>query len=441
MKLITLLLLCLALIGQVSATYGKRIRGGKKKFKSIPLKGSGDTVFTIEPLTFDGDGNPITANVAVESLVRIRRLGKLKVDFLQFVNLVEGTIEGTSTWTARNGDQFFASYVGTSTPPDDGTLSYEATFTITGGNGRFDGAAGSFESGGTGNLAQGSGTVTVDGVLTRGIPLRGSSSSSEPTFVLEPLTLDENGNVLTANVQLETVIRLEGLGRVKLEAMQFGNLVEGTIVSNSTWTRMRNGDQFFATSIGTFTPTDASGTNLLLENTFTITGGTGRFKGASGSFQTTGTANLADGTGTTSVDGVLIPALPIKGSGTNTFTIEPLTFDGDNVVTANVHFEGWLHLKQLGEVELEAAQFVNIPAGTLEGNSNWTTRNGDQFFATYVGTSTPPDMTGLLSYDATFTITGGTGRFKGASGSFEGGGSSNIADGRGTVDVDGFLTV
>lgn len=445
MKLLVLFfLLCLTCCThqQVSATnYGKR-RRKQKLVKTIIIKGSGDTTFTLEPLTFDENNNPTTANVFLEALVRVRSVGKLRLDAVQFVNLAEGTIQGNSTWTARNGDAFDATYVGTSTTSGDaasGNLSYEATFTITGGTGRFHGATGSFESGGTANLVQGTGTTFLDGSLTKGIPIWGSGSN--PTFTIEPLTLDENGDLATANVKVVGPLWLERLGKVNLETEQFVNIAEGTIEGKSTWTTTRrNGEAFFADFTGTSMPTDASGSRFSYELSYTITGGTGRFLGARGSFQSVGDSDIAAGTGVQSVDGVLTPAIPIKGSGTNTFTLEPLTFDeNNNIVTANVRFVGLLHLDRLGAVEIEALQFANIPEGTLEGNSTWTNRKGDQFFASYAGTSTQPDANGVLTYQVTFTITGGTGRFTAASGSFEGSGIGDLAQGTGTTVVDGFL--
>jgi hypothetical protein len=67
-----------------------------------------------------------------------------------------------------------------------------------------------------------------------------------------------------------------------------------------------SGDQVFATYSGVNVPA-AGGLNLL-EGTFTITGGTGRFAGATGGGTLTGTADPATGTGSGVLDGTIVLA-------------------------------------------------------------------------------------------------------------------------------------
>jgi hypothetical protein len=52
-------------------------------------------------------------------------------------------ISGTSTFYSDNGDVFYTTFAGTSTPDKNGTLTVEMTSTITGGTGKFEHATGS----------------------------------------------------------------------------------------------------------------------------------------------------------------------------------------------------------------------------------------------------------------------------------------------------------
>lgn len=51
-------------------------------------------------------------------------------------------LSGTSTFYADNGDVFYTTFAGTSTPGTDGTMTVEMTSTITGGTGKFEHASG-----------------------------------------------------------------------------------------------------------------------------------------------------------------------------------------------------------------------------------------------------------------------------------------------------------
>ena len=53
-------------------------------------------------------------------------------------------LSGTATFTAANGDEFYTTFTGTSTPNGEGTFTIVNAHTITGGTGRFQNATGSF---------------------------------------------------------------------------------------------------------------------------------------------------------------------------------------------------------------------------------------------------------------------------------------------------------
>jgi len=72
-------------------------------------------------------------------------LGKFTAEYFDTVNVVTASGTGTWTFTAANGDTVTAvGYGQAHLPPTNGVLSIEEHWTITGGTGRFAGAAGSF---------------------------------------------------------------------------------------------------------------------------------------------------------------------------------------------------------------------------------------------------------------------------------------------------------
>jgi hypothetical protein len=54
-------------------------------------------------------------------------------------------VTGTSTYYEDKGDVFYTTFVGTSTPGTDSTLTVKMTHIIKGGTGKFKNASGSFE--------------------------------------------------------------------------------------------------------------------------------------------------------------------------------------------------------------------------------------------------------------------------------------------------------
>ena len=100
----------------------------------------------------DGEGDP---------------LGKSTWDAEMKVNVAQGPPNpqtGTMVFTAANGDQLFGTYEGLGTP-DGPAVSFQGTFQITGGTGRFEGVTGAGTYWGT---AEGSeGTLYFDGMLAK----------------------------------------------------------------------------------------------------------------------------------------------------------------------------------------------------------------------------------------------------------------------------------
>jgi hypothetical protein len=75
----------------------------------------------------------------------------------------------------------------------------------------------------------------------------------------------------------------------------------------------------------------------------------------------------------------------------------------------------------------------------ITSSTTYTAANGDQLFTTFSGTGTLP-VNGIVSYSGTETVTGGTGRFAGATGSFLRAGTVTIATSTGQFETSGTLS-
>ena len=99
--------------------------------------------------------------------------------------------------------------------------------------------------------------------------------------------------------------------------------------------------------------------------------------------------------------------LPFKG------TYEGLETVG--TVPSHHHLDATGNATHLGRFTVRASWTVTM-AGAIETSSTWTAANGDELFTRFTrqGVFVPPTAT----FTETHTITGGTGRFATASGSF-----------------------
>ena len=104
---------------------------------------------------------------------------------------------------------------------------------------------------------------------------------------------------------------------------------------------------------------------------------------------------------------------PFKGS-----------FEGDVTVTrlappfVSVDVDATGNATHLGLFLLDIPHIVNRANGTGSGSYEFTAANGDTLTADFTGTAVPTATPGVLYIEETATITGGTGRFAGATGSF-----------------------
>jgi len=105
--------------------------------------------------------------------------------------------------------------------------------------------------------------------------------------------------------------------------------------------------------------------------------------------------------------------MPLKGSFQAVETHQP------NLPTVFVTATGSGEAAQLGRFTVSYEVTVNVQTGAGTGLSGrFTAANGDSLFAEGSGQATPTETAGVLKIVETYTITGGTGRFAGASGTF-----------------------
>ncbi|MCU1249156.1 MAG: hypothetical protein JWQ49_2185 [Edaphobacter sp.] len=72
----------------------------------------------------------------------------------------------------------------------------------------------------------------------------------------------------------------------------------------------------------------------------------------------------------------------------------------------------------MGQFSFTLESTVDLTLGTDTGFAHFIAANGDSIYATIVGSGAPTDNPDIISIMETCTITGGTGRFEGAQGSF-----------------------
>jgi hypothetical protein len=109
-------------------------------------------------------------------------------------------------------------------------------------------------------------------------------------------------------------------------------------------------------------------------------------------------------------------ALPFRGTYTTSSEIlQPAPF----LLTRITGIGQASHLGKSSFVALSALNLTTPPPFLLGGTATFKAANADEFYTTFQGTATPNGQ-GALNVSMSHTITGGTGIFKNARGSFEG---------------------
>ena len=83
-----------------------------------------------------------------------------------------------------------------------------------------------------------------------------------------------------------------------------------------------------------------------------------------------------------------------------------------------VHVEVHGRASHLGRFTLDSLHVVNFDDFTGAGTAEITAANGDKLTTNMTGVAMPQDTPGVFYIVETFTVTGGTGRFAGATGEF-----------------------
>lgn len=147
--------------------------------------------------------------------------------------------------------------------------------------------------------------------------------------------------------------------------------------------------------------------------------------------------------------------VPIKGSFETTFQFIPLVcVDGSGTpvdcsvagaipVVVSTPFEGIGRLSHLGNTTVSSEQTVDFTKTPpeLTGTDEITAANGDKLYATHSGISGAPDAQGNVTFSGEYTFTGGTGKFKGASGSASFTGTASLATNKGEFSLHGKITL
>jgi hypothetical protein len=107
--------------------------------------------------------------------------------------------------------------------------------------------------------------------------------------------------------------------------------------------------------------------------------------------------------------------VPFKGSLQGTFTVTPVSTPPP-IVDIRLSARG--NATHLGKFTLDFPHRVNLATGFGAGAYQFTAANGDKLFASGTGQSAPTVTPGVVRIVETATITGGTGRFANAKGSF-----------------------
>jgi hypothetical protein len=134
------------------------------------------------------------------------------------------------------------------------------------------------------------------------------------------------------------------------------------------------------------------------------------------------------------------PTRPAGGSCTFASAVLPAE-PGQPPNVRRLHIDEECQLMHLGRAIGSAEETATFtPAGPIITNrTTYTAANGDQLFVTFNGSGTPP-QNGVVTFSGTETVTGGTGRFAGASGALARTGSVSVLTQTGEFETRGSLS-
>ncbi len=125
--------------------------------------------------------------------------------------------------------------------------------------------------------------------------------------------------------------------------------------------------------------------------------------------------------------------VPFKGSwhATESYRVEPPTLYVNGSGTGNA--------TQLGQFTVSYAVVVDLVTTSGPASAHFVAANGDSIFAEGLGQATETGTPNVNQIVERYTITGGTGRFAGASGSFTVERLVNLATGATSGAFDGYI--
>jgi hypothetical protein len=130
--------------------------------------------------------------------------------------------------------------------------------------------------------------------------------------------------------------------------------------------------------------------------------------------------------------------LPLKGSETGTFQLLGPCDSGGVALEVT----GTGHAMQLGKYNVHYRECMDPATGAVTaGSFTLTAANGDTIYGTYRGQAFPTGDPNVMTYDDPGVITGGTGRFAGASGIANASGVANLATGGYSGTLSGGVSV
>jgi len=132
---------------------------------TVPITVKYAGTFEVTP----GDPSPCEGVPITDTLTGTgSHLGRLTATYPHCVNFAAGTFSGTATFTAANGDLLFVLLGGSADDPACRTIcGVSFTGTITGGTGRFEGAAGTLSGTGTVDLNASTITAALRGTINK----------------------------------------------------------------------------------------------------------------------------------------------------------------------------------------------------------------------------------------------------------------------------------
>ncbi|HKZ21333.1 MAG TPA: hypothetical protein VJQ57_14635 [Acidimicrobiia bacterium] len=128
--------------------------------------------------------------------------------------------------------------------------------------------------------------------------------------------------------------------------------------------------------------------------------------------------------------------VPMSGSDDGTFTVPGPCANGD----LNVVITGEGTATHLGRYSYHASECFNPVAGTFVGEPTFIAANGDELWGTYSGSVGGTSDPAVITYSESLIVSGGTGRFVGATGELQVDGLADLATGDYSQTLSGWIS-